>query len=42
LVSLEVIDIVRIVDGKIAEHWNTVDRMGLLQQLGVMPVAVRA
>ena len=41
-VSLEVIDILRIVDGKILEHWNTVDLLGVLYQLGVMPAAVSA
>ena len=33
-VHLEVIDIVRVSDGKIVEHWNIVDSMGLMQQLG--------
>jgi predicted ester cyclase len=32
-----VIDIVRIRDGKIAEHWNVVDQLGLMRQLGVLP-----
>jgi hypothetical protein len=32
-----VIDIVRVVNGKIAEHWNVVDQLGLLQQLGAIP-----
>jgi predicted SnoaL-like aldol condensation-catalyzing enzyme len=32
-----VIDIVRLVDGRIVEHWNIVDRLGLLQQLGALP-----
>ena len=41
-VSIEVIDILRLVDGKIIEHWNTVDLFGLLHQLGVMPLAARA
>jgi predicted ester cyclase len=36
---IEVIDIVRVVNGKIVEHWNCTDRLGLMQQLGVMPVA---
>jgi predicted SnoaL-like aldol condensation-catalyzing enzyme len=31
------IDIVRVKDGRIVEHWNVVDRLGLLQQLGAMP-----
>jgi predicted SnoaL-like aldol condensation-catalyzing enzyme len=31
------IDIVRVVDGRVTEHWNAVDNLGLLQQLGVLP-----
>jgi predicted ester cyclase len=36
-VEIGVIDIVRVRDGRIVEHWNCVDRLGLLIQLGVMP-----
>ena len=36
-VEILVIDIVRIRDGKIAEHWNVVDELGLMRQLGVLP-----
>jgi len=36
-VAFDVIDIVRIRSGQIAEHWNIVDQLGLLQQLGVAP-----
>jgi predicted SnoaL-like aldol condensation-catalyzing enzyme len=36
-----VIDIVRVVDGKIVEHWNCVDRLGLLSQLGALPEPAR-
>ena len=32
-VEIEVIDIVRVQDGRIVEHWNVVDRLGLLRQL---------
>jgi len=35
-VELGVIDIVRIRDGQIAEHWNQLDQLGLLTQLGVV------
>jgi predicted ester cyclase len=38
-VQIEVIDIVRIEDGKIVEHWNVVDRLGLRQQLGALDAA---
>jgi predicted ester cyclase len=37
LVEINVIDIVRVVDGKIVEHWNCVDRLGLLVQVGALP-----
>jgi predicted ester cyclase len=36
-VEILVIDIVRVEDGRIVEHWNVVDRLGLLQQLGAIP-----
>jgi predicted ester cyclase len=32
------IDINRITGGKSVEHWNTSDTLGLLQQLGVVPL----
>lgn len=38
-VQIEVIDIVRLEDGQIVEHWNVVDRLGLLQQLGALDAA---
>ncbi len=31
------IDIYRIVDGKMLEHWAQIDALGMLQQLGVIP-----
>jgi steroid delta-isomerase-like uncharacterized protein len=31
------IDFVRVVDGKMVEHWLSADQLGLLQQLGVAP-----
>jgi predicted ester cyclase len=37
-VEIHVIDIVRVRDGRIVEHWNCVDRLGLLAQLGALPV----
>ena len=36
-VAIEVIDIVRLRDGQITDHWNQVDRLGLMQQLGALP-----
>jgi steroid delta-isomerase-like uncharacterized protein len=36
-ISIEVIDIVRVENGQIAEHWNVVDQLGLMQQMGVLP-----
>lgn len=35
--TLHVIDINRIVDGRIVERWAVQDDLGLLQQLGVIP-----
>ena len=31
------IEVFRIVDGKIAENWMSMDNLGMLQQLGVIP-----
>lgn len=36
-VSVETVDIARIADGKIVESWGLDDRLGLLQQLGIVP-----
>jgi predicted ester cyclase len=36
-VEFEVMDIVRVEDGKAAEHWGLTDVMGLMQQLGALP-----
>jgi predicted ester cyclase len=35
-VEIRVIDIVRVADGRIAEHWACDDRLGLLEQLGAL------
>jgi steroid delta-isomerase-like uncharacterized protein len=35
-VTIELIDILRVADGKITDHWNVVDQLGLMQQLGVI------
>ena len=36
-VAFDVIDILRVRDGKMREHWNVVDAFGLMQQLGAVP-----
>jgi steroid delta-isomerase-like uncharacterized protein len=33
-VTIDVIDIVRVRDGRIVEHWNIVDLLGALRQMG--------
>jgi steroid delta-isomerase-like uncharacterized protein len=37
-IDIEVIDILAVKDGKITEHWNLVDQLGLMKQLGLIPV----
>jgi steroid delta-isomerase-like uncharacterized protein len=36
-VTMQGIDIVRIADGKLVEHWAIFDQLGMLQQLGAIP-----
>ena len=36
-VEIGLIDIVRVADGRVVEHWNAVDTLGMLQQLGAIP-----
>jgi steroid delta-isomerase-like uncharacterized protein len=36
-VSMGLIDIVRVSDGRVTEHWAMGDSLGLMQQLGVIP-----
>ena len=36
-ISIEVIDIIRLAEGKFVEHWGIMDSMGMMQQLGAMP-----
>lgn len=36
-VTWSFIDITRIADGKIVEHWNETDQISLMQQLGLVP-----
>jgi predicted ester cyclase len=42
VIAIEVIDILRVQDGLITDHWNLVDQLGLLQQLGLVPAAAEA
>jgi steroid delta-isomerase-like uncharacterized protein len=35
--TIRVMDFVRYEDGKVIEHWNVIDQLGLMQQLGVLP-----
>ena len=37
VVSMGLIDIVRVSDGRVVEHWAMGDSLGLMQQLGVIP-----
>ena len=36
-IEFETIDIIRIQDGKCAEHWGVADMMALMQQIGAIP-----
>jgi steroid delta-isomerase-like uncharacterized protein len=36
-VAFDVIDILRVSDGKITDHWNLVDQLGLMRQIGAIP-----
>ena len=36
-VAIEVIDILRVEDGKLVDHWAVVDQLGLMQQIGAIP-----
>jgi steroid delta-isomerase-like uncharacterized protein len=36
-IRLRLIDIVRVADGKVVEHWSMGDNLGMMQQLGVIP-----
>jgi len=40
-VAFDVIDILRVVDGKIHEHWCVVDRLALLAGVGAVPAPTR-
>ena len=36
-VNVSLIDVVRISDGRVVEHWSVGDNLGMMQQLGVIP-----
>jgi steroid delta-isomerase-like uncharacterized protein len=36
-ISIGVIDIIRLAEGKFVEHWGIMDSMALMQQLGAVP-----
>ncbi|HEU0026017.1 MAG TPA: ester cyclase [Ktedonobacterales bacterium] len=36
-VRLDIIDIMRVVDGKVVEHWGVPDQLALMEQIGVIP-----
>lgn len=36
-VEFETIDVIRVKDGKVAEHWGVTDTMSLMQQIGAIP-----
>ena len=40
-VSFGVIDIIRIANGKVVEHWGQMDSMSLMQQLGAISTPVK-
>ena len=37
-VAVGLVDMVRVANGKVVERWGVIDNLGLLQQLGVIPV----
>jgi len=39
-INISGIDIVRVVDGKLAEHWGSTDNLGMMEQLGALPEPV--
>jgi steroid delta-isomerase-like uncharacterized protein len=36
-IDIEAIDIIRVADGKAAEHWGATDNLAMLQQIGAIP-----
>ena len=40
--EIEAIDIIRVQDGKCAEHWGVTDNIALMQQIGAIPEPAQA
>lgn len=36
-IQIDIIDICRVVDGKMVEHWGVPDQLALMEQVGVVP-----
>jgi steroid delta-isomerase-like uncharacterized protein len=36
-IDITVIDVVRVADGRLVEHWGVADRMSVAQQIGLVP-----
>ena len=36
--NIGLIDIVRIANGRVVEHWSMADNLGMMQQLGIVPL----
>jgi predicted ester cyclase len=34
--EIDIIDVIRFRDGKMVAHWGVADRLGMIQQLGLM------
>jgi predicted ester cyclase len=41
-IRIDVFDLIRVVDGRMVEHWGVPDRLGALLQLGLLRPAVAA
>ena len=35
--EIQILDVIRLRDGKLVEHWGVADRLAMLQQLGLVP-----